>query len=143
MDNIILPNDVVFDSVQQLLDEGKDVVIIVKGWSMLPSMRHMRDSVRLHRVEKELREGDVVLAKIGSKYVMHRLIGIKGDSLVLKGDGVLVNTESCKKKDILGVVTCIIRKNGKEVQPNEERLWRKLPVLIRKVVLVVLSRIYR
>ncbi len=87
---VSLPNDILIAEVGRLLNEGKDVVLMTKGSSMLPHIIGGRDSVLL-RKNKEVNEGDVVLAEVGkSHYVLHRIVRIEGEEVTLRGDGNIV-----------------------------------------------------
>jgi signal peptidase I len=58
-------------------------IAIVSGKSMLPAIKS--GSVAIGVAEKP-RVGDVVIVKIGDRYVIHRVISINGTMLQTKGD---------------------------------------------------------
>ena len=72
----LLPNVLLLGEVGRLLAEGRDVVLVPKGQSMLPFIRGGTDKVLLRKPSvSELSVGDIVLArKDGGQYVMHRII---------------------------------------------------------------------
>lgn len=142
MEKRVLPNEILLSSAGELLDEGRDVTLLVKGDSMLPFLHSERDSVRLHKMES-VGVGDIVLARIAKgHYVMHRVLQTDGDSITLMGDGNLRGTESCTKQDILGTVVAIIRPDGKETAPNDGRLWKQL-LPARRYLLAIYRRTKR
>lgn len=133
-----MPNEVLLGAVEQMLDEGREVVITPKGNSMLPFIRGDRDSVRLQKKDS-LEIGDIVLVNLGNRYILHRIIAIDGDNVTLMGDGNVKGTESCRKENVCGTVTGIQR-DGKMRNPGKGRLWgRLLPV--RRYLLAIRRRL--
>lgn len=135
-----LPNDVLFGFVKELVDEKKRVVITPKGNSMLPYIRGDRDKVVIATPEADPRKGDIVLAKIEDRFIIHRIVSIDGARLTLMGDGNIRETEKCEKTDVLGVVTEILRNGSKRVKPGKGRLWRFLRPF-RRIILAVYKRV--
>ena len=92
MDKMIIDNDTFFADVLRLLDQGKQVTIPVKGFSMLPFIRGGKDLVVLEKAGEVLRADDIVLFHVGpregGRYVMHRILSIDGDAVDIQGDGV-------------------------------------------------------
>lgn len=93
-------------------------------------------------------KGDVVLARIdGKRYVIHRIIGIRGDRITLMGDGNLYETEKCSVSDIFGTVESIIR-DGKihNLRSPKSRfnamIWRSL-IPLRRLKVKILNLIIR
>ena len=61
---------------------------------MRPFIEGGKDSVTLeYPAPDTIRVGDILLCRIGERYVLHRLIGIEGDTLHLKGDGNITGGE--------------------------------------------------
>lgn len=137
---VSLPNDMLIGEVGRLLGEGKDVVLMTKGNSMLPYIVGGRDSVLLRKTEN-VKEGDVVLAEIGkSHYVLHRIERIEGEEVTLRGDGNIVGRERCRLCDILGTVIEISAPSGKSRKPGRAVLWRHLGAFPRRCILAVYRR---
>lgn len=133
MEKVVLPAEVVLDEVTRMLDEGRNVVLAPKGQSMLPFIREGVDKVVLAK-PVQLRVGDIALAHFGGKYVLHRVVAIEGESVTLMGDGNLVGNERGSASEVAGVVTAIIKPNGKHRTPTRGWLWRKL-LPVRKYLL--------
>lgn len=77
---------------------------------MRPFIRGGRDSVVL-RHSGQIAVGDIVLAHTRERgYVLHRVYRMLPDTLVLMGDGNLREEENCRRGDVIGKVTGIIRK---------------------------------
>ena len=133
MEKMVIDNEVLFGRVVELLGEGKQVTIPVKGYSMLPFIRGERDTVVLERAEAEaLRPGDIVLFRYGGRYVLHRVIDVRDGVVYIQGDGVLQNQEHCPPGQIFGRVTTILRRGKRAVDPysprqmRRVRLWQRL-----------------
>lgn len=128
MEKVVLPNELLLGEVAQLLSQGREVVMIPKGISMLPFIRGEVDRVKLQR-PAQLNVGDIVLAHFGGQYVMHRIIAIKDNTVVLMGDGNLQITEQGSQSDVLGLVTEIIKPENRRHRPGRAWLWRHtLPI---------------
>lgn len=132
---VILPNDLLLGEVSEMLSEGRTVIIPTKGRSMLPFIRGERDCVSLVRKDT-LEPKDIVLAYVdGSRYVLHRVIGIDGDIVTLMGDGNRAGHENCRRADVCGTVKEIIKENGRKIDTDsswfkfKSSIWlRLLPV---------------
>ena len=146
MEKVILPNSVLLGGAEELLSEGRQVIIPTKGSSMLPFIHGEKDSVLLEKKEK-LAVDDIVLALVnGERYVLHRIWAIEGNMIVLMGDGNLVGKEQCSPTDICGTVVEIIRKNGRRIDVTSEsfrrssRFWKKL-LPVRRYILAIYRRL--
>lgn len=137
MGKVVLPNDILLDEVARLLSEGRDVLMVPKGRSMLPFIRGEVDSVVLRQLPK-VEVGDIVLAHFNTRYILHRVVAVEGDEVVLMGDGNLQGFEKGRANEILGTVIEIVSPKGKHRKPTKGRLWYKL-LPIRKYLL----KIYR
>lgn len=119
MTEIILPDEVMMESFDAFLAEGREVRFTPKGVSMRPFIEGGRDSVIL-RKNDVVEVGDVVLAKLkDGRFVLHRVIAKSGDNLTLMGDGNLWGTEAAKVCDVLGTAVGIVKPNGKRVRPKK------------------------
>lgn len=142
-----MPNKILLAEVSALVKEGHPVIIMTKGNSMLPFIRGDKDNVELVQSEKPC-VGDLALCQISpGHYVLHRIINLDGDEVTLKGDGNLKGTEHCKTADICGIVTKILRKEGREIIcssasfKRHSRLWAKLPYIVRRYTLAIYRRV--
>jgi len=136
----IIPNEILFPEVRQLLSEGRDVIILAKGASMMPFIRGDRDSVLLRKKER-VSVGDMCLVCIAKKnYILHRVISMDGDNVTLMGDGNLCGTEKCTLDDVCGTVIEIIKPSGKRIVPGNGEIWRKLKPF-RRIILAIYRRI--
>jgi hypothetical protein len=119
----IIPNDILLRDISKLLEEGKTVTLLAKGYSMLPFIQGGKDSLILKKFEK-YHVGDIVLAEVSKDfYIMHRVISLE-NGVTLMGDGNIRGKEHCQLKDIKGKVISIVHK-GKNINPDT-RLQKSL-----------------
>lgn len=77
---------------------------------MKPLLKENRDAVMLMRSDREIKKYDVVLYKDSlGRYILHRVIAIKGDVLVIRGDNTY-KKELVPKSEILAVMVSYNRK---------------------------------
>ncbi len=120
-----IPNDIFFSQVESELAAGRSVIIKVKGNSMYPFLRNGIDSVKIEPVNQQLGNNDVVIFYYNGRHILHRIIKIEGEKYTMQGDSILITTETCTRKDIIGIVTHIRRGNGKMIPVTSLR-WRAL-----------------
>ena len=121
----LLPREVLLGEAERILSEGREVVLVSKGRSMLPFIRGGVDKVLLRKLEN-LKVGDIALARVDDRYVMHRVIAINGQQVTLMGDGNLQEKEQTAVDEVAGVVVEIITPDGRRHKPNRGWLWRKM-----------------
>ena len=99
-----------------------------RGVSMLPMLRQGKDSVVLSRIDGEPKKYDVVLyTGAKNRYTMHRIIGIRENEYLIRGDNTY-RVEHIPKENIIGILTEFNRK-GKRHSTEEtafkiySRVW--------------------
>ena len=147
-----VPNNTFFELVEEEIAQGMPVRFRLKGNSMFPLLRNVKDSVILEKCSTDnLKPMDVVLFRYQGTYVLHRIIQRRGDGLLMQGDGSIMAMEQCTVNDVVGKVTSICRPSGKIVSVESwkwmlpSRLWR-ISDFLRKLLLrvaykVVLKRV--
>ena len=138
MNSIPIPNNILIPQVEELIKRDKEVIIRAKGNSMLPYIKDGKDSVVLAQ-PKDLAVGDIVLARVQERFVMHRIISITGNTCTMMGDGNIRGTEVFFKEDAIGKVIWIVKPDGRRVAPGKARLWRGL-LPIRRYLLALYRR---
>ena len=141
MDKRTFPNEILLEEVAAVLQEGREAVITPTGNSMLPFIRNGVDRVVLCRRD-DISVGDIVLARLDGRYLLHRVIAREGGAITLMGDGNLKGCEHCCVEDVIGTVTGIIRPDGREHAPGQGRLWRALKP-VRRYLLAIYRRLPR
>ena len=115
-------NAILLPEIVKMLNEGHTVTLRLKGFSMRPFLEDGRDKALLTKPTNP-KVGDPVLAEIAPKhFVLHRIISIKGDDVMLRGDGNL-GTENCKLKDVQGAVIGVYRKGRETLDRTDGRKW--------------------
>ena len=141
-----LYGDILIKEAITLLQEGRRVVLAVKGGSMHPFIIGGKESVELVSPQAPLKVGDVVLAWVdGSHYVIHRIIGIEGNQMSLMGDGNIRGIERCSKDEVAAIAEYVISPKGKrrylytKGRMRFARMWRRL-LPVRRWILAIYRR---
>lgn len=141
-----LPNEPLLGHVAELVSKGHNVTIRVRGNSMNPFFIDRRDEVILSPfTDRDIKVGAVILARDErDRIVFHRIIRIKGDDIVMMGDGNVRGVEHTNINRVLGLLTGGIR-NGKAVDCTGfawrffSIIWRFL-LPMRRLLLAVWRR---
>ena len=139
MNRITVPNEILIPQIGALLAEGREVELRPKGNSMLPFIRQDRDNVILRKLDT-VSGGDIVLADVGGRFVLHRVIRVEDDTLTLMGEGNVRGTEMCAKGNVLGTVVAVVKDGKKTVVPSKGRLWQTL-LPVRRYLLAFYRRV--
>ncbi len=129
-------NDILIPEFERLLKDKHMVEFVPRGVSMRPFIEGGKDKVILKSC-REPQVGMVVLAKIGGSYVLHRIYKIRGEQIILQGDGNLTGQEVCKAADIIGYVVRLKGWDGKRKRLPKGTIWHHLPLFLRKFFLKV------
>ena len=143
-----LNNNIFFAEVEELLAEGKQVTILVRGNSMRPLLRDGRDKVVLRKAnDEDIKKGAVMLFCYRGSHVMHRVTKIEGDVVVFEGDGNYKLQEVATRKDIVAIVEAIVRPSGRLIECSSRRwrflsfMWLSQARLERRVILGIMRRL--
>ena len=71
---------------REIIDSLGAYISAPSGKSMRPMLRGERDTVRIEKYEGRLRRYDVALYECGGKHVLHRVVRVRKDSYVFRGD---------------------------------------------------------
>ncbi|MDR2474809.1 MAG: S24/S26 family peptidase [Bacteroidales bacterium] len=122
---MIIPNRIFFEEVERLIAAGENVILKMKGESMLPFLREKKDKIVLSPCRREeLLPGEVVLFRYHGRHILHRIVGRNEEELLIQGDGSLVNHEKVSTKDVVGIVRSIIRPGGKEIPVHSTLIYK-------------------
>ena len=135
-------------SAEQVLEEKGFFVTTTSGVSMKPLFSDRRDRIVIKPISERLKKYDVPLYRRGEKLVLHRVIGVKEDHYIIRGDNC-IEREFVKDEQIVGVLSEFYRK-GKHHTVNEfgyklySRLWVFInpAIVLCKKTIFLLSRIY-
>ena len=139
MNSLTVPNSILLEEVAAGLDKGREAVITPTGNSMLPFIRGGRDRVVLRKAPS-VAPGDIVLARLDGRYVLHRVLSVSDGVLTLMGDGNIRGTETCTSADVIGTAVEIIRPDGRRRTPGKGRLWQAVKP-VRRYILAIYRRL--
>lgn len=147
MRKVIISNELFFAEIEQLISDGNDAEIWLKGNSMRPFIRSDRTRIRLSPCDTDqLQPGEVVLFRYKGRHLLHRIASRNGNEFVLAGDGNCGIREYCTASDIVARMTAIVTKRGRVIDSGS-RLWRTvsaiwvaLPKFVKRCILGALWR---
>lgn len=121
--------------LQGLVEEGREVSLLISGSSMSPFLCHHRDTVWFKAPDRKLRKGDMVFYQRSTgQFVMHRIYAIKKDGYYMVGDAQWEIEGPLDRAQIFAIITKAQRK-GKMIGPGDfwweffARVWiRVLPL---------------
>ncbi len=142
---MLIPNELFFRQIEEMLRAGEHVRIRMKGHSMRPLLRSEKDDVMLVPcTEQEIAVGEIVLFHYRERYILHRIIARQGDRYILAGDGNYRMRESCTREAIIGRAVQVIRPSGHSLRCDSprwrraSRLWLAIPEWLRRQLLRIL-----
>ncbi|MBQ0008485.1 MAG: S24/S26 family peptidase [bacterium] len=92
-----------FDNFEELLRETGEYVTQVRGVSMYPMLRYRKDPLLIHPVKGELKPYDVAIYGRLDRYVVHRVLEVRDDIYVIRGDNCICK-EYVPKSAVVGVM---------------------------------------
>lgn len=100
---------------EEELDRHGFLVFPCSGTSMLPLLHPEKDLVEIQKkTDQRCKKYDVVLYKRGTKYILHRILKVRGKDYVLAGDHQVIKETGVTDAQIIGVLTGIVR-DGKKI----------------------------
>lgn len=134
--------------LKELVEDGKEVSMLISGSSMAPFLIHERDSICFKKPDRELKKGDMVFyQRATGQYVMHRICKIKPEGYYMIGDAQKEIEGPLERGQIFALITKVRRK-GKWMGPGDfwwdffERVWIRI-IPIRRFVVKAYSIISR
>ena len=103
--------------IEDVLEEEGMFVSTMSGYSMYPMLRDRRDTIVVKTYEGRLKKYDVALYKQGSRYILHRIIEVKPESYVIRGDNCEQKEYGITDEHILGVLVGFYR-DDKQIDMN-------------------------
>jgi signal peptidase len=117
--------------IEALAGRGAAARMRVGGGSMEPALRD-GDVVLIERLER-CQRGDVVVAKLDGRIVMHRVVSVGADRVQLRGDNRVECDPPIALEDVIGRVTRVDRE-GREVSVPRAGVMTHLRRLARMFV---------
>ena len=115
------------DDVIKALRNGEIIISHFSGTSMYPLLKSGKDRVVIAPVDSTLKKNDVPLYKgEDGKLVLHRIIRVKTDGYVIRGDNLYRNEYNVTDEKIVGVLKGIYK--GDKLYNCDTDFWYKLYV---------------
>lgn len=132
--------------LKELVEDGKEVSLIISGGSMTPFLGDRRDFIYFQKPDRELKKGDMVFYQRDSgQYIMHRIYKIKPEGYYMVGDAQQEIEGPLRRNQIFALITKVKRK-GKIIGPGNfwwvffEKVWINM-VPVRRLIMMIYSRI--
>ena len=92
--------------LKELVEQGREVRMVISGSSMAPFLIHGRDSIFFRAPERELWKGDIVFyERPGGQFVVHRICRVHADGYDIIGDAQTEIEHHVQRKQIFARVT--------------------------------------
>ncbi len=99
--------------IKREIKEKGVFISTTSGVSMVPMLRHRRDTIVVEPTRERLKKYDVALYRRGDSYVLHRVIKVLPDSYIIRGDNCIAKEYGITDNDVLGKLTSFYRKEKK------------------------------
>ncbi|MDO5340904.1 MAG: S24/S26 family peptidase [Bacteroidia bacterium] len=129
---ITVPNEIVFEEVEECVARGESITIPLRGTSMTPTLED-GCLVTLSPVGNTnvLSRNAVLLFRYNGKHILHRFHHTEGEAVVARGDN-LYTFERFNRKDIVAVLSSFKRING-TVMDCDSFCWRMTTLFVPAV----------
>ncbi len=141
-----MPNEAesfIVEEMCERLDQGHTVTIYFTGNSMLPLIDGSSDKILLRAVgDSGLIVGDVYLFLCRGRCVVHRLMRVKGNTLVFRGDNCY-SCETVTQSDVLARLVAVERSDGTVVSCDSAQ-WRHKSrrIVCKRNVINIFKRLF-
>ena len=134
--------------LKELVQEGREVSLLVAGSSMAPFLIHERDYVYFRKPDRELKKGDIVFyQRMNGQFVMHRICKVKPEGYYIVGDAQTEIEGPVLREQIFAIITKVKRKD-RWICPGDfwweffSHVWlRVLP--FRRVIMGIYAKVVR
>ncbi len=106
-------------SIEEILNRDGRLIYKTRGVSMLPMLHQNQDLVVITVPQARLKKYDVALYKRGTDYVLHRVLYVKENEYIIRGDNTY-HLEHVPDRAVIGVLTGFVRK-GKQYSVTDGR----------------------
>ena len=115
---------------EELLRREGRIITHVVGYSMLPLLRNRESIVIVESVDRvPPRQGDVVLYKCGTTYLLHRILQIRPDEYLIRGDNTRV-LEHVSGDDLLATMTGFYRRAESRLVSRNNLFYRLYQLML-------------
>ncbi len=96
--------------IEEMLSADGEVSFSPSGFSMMPLLRHRKDTIVLKKPVGRLKKYDVPLyRRKDGAFVLHRVVGMNADGYIMCGDNQTVKEYAIKDDQIIAVMTSFCR----------------------------------
>ena len=96
-------------TIEDVLRSNGKYVGPTVGVSMLPMLKNRRDTIVVLPKTERLKPLDVALYKRGDAYILHRVLSVKEDGYIIRGDNCY-SDEDIPENAVIGVLSEFFRK---------------------------------
>ena len=102
--------DITKISLEEGIEQNGEIMVCTSGISMYPMLRHRKDMVVVEKLNRPLKKYDVPVYRTSTgKVVMHRILKIKPDGYIIRGDNLFHKEYDVKDENIIGVLKSFYR----------------------------------
>lgn len=95
-----------YNQIEEIIERDGQVLETTYGVSMQPMLRQGENPIIISKVTSPLKKRDVILFRCESgKYLLHRIIKIKKDGYLTRGDNNLFDDGIVKEEQVKGILT--------------------------------------
>lgn len=129
---ISVPNEIVFEEVEECIARSESITIPLRGTSMTPTLED-GCLITLSPTGKTdvTSKNTVILFRYNGKHILHRFHHTEGENIVAQGDN-LYTFEKFNRKDIVAVLSSFKRKNGTVINCESFR-WKIITFFVPMV----------
>lgn len=94
---------------QETIEQYGMFIYFPVGTSMLPLIREGKDSVKLVKIERPVKQHDVVLYQRNDQFILHRVVKVKDDTVDMAGDHQTMIEKDVLKSSIIALMEGVYR----------------------------------
>ena len=99
------------EQLLELLEETREIPLVITGSSMTPFLVPGRDTVYLSKPADPLRRGDIVFyRRDNGGFVLHRILRLEEECFTMLGDAQTIPEPGIRPEQIRAVATAVRRK---------------------------------
>lgn len=115
---ITVPNEIVFEEVEECVARGESITIPLRGTSMTPTLEDGCLVTLSPAANTDvLNKNAVLLFRYNGRHILHRFHHTEGETIVARGDN-LHTFEKFNREDVVAVLSSFKRKNGTVIYCN-------------------------
>lgn len=139
------------DALRSIVQEGKEVSLVITGSSMNPFLCNQRDTILISKPNRPLEKGDMVFyQRDNGRFIMHRICKVKTSQNGLKlydiiGDAQVEIEHDVREDQIFGLITKVCRK-GKWMEKGDfwweffEHVWLRV-IPVRRFIMILYAKL--